>query len=203
MTRPLRIFAVCSWVLLVSVALAWLVSSRFPGGPFRRPAPATNKPVIGQAPVFALTDQDGRAFTPSALRGRVWVADFIFTRCPGPCVIMAGKMQRIQAALRDADLQMVSFSVDPEYDTPAVLKAYAREWDAGSRWTFLTGEFRSIADVAHAFLTEAAPASAGGMAMHSTQFFLVDGAGNVRGPYSGVDEEGWQELVADAKAVGK
>jgi protein SCO1 len=200
MPRPLRIFAICSWILLLSVMLALLASGRFPG---RRSARTTIKPVIGKAPAFSLVDQDGRTFANGALRGQVWVADFIFTRCAGPCLTMSGKMQRLQTALRNTDVQLVSFSVDPEYDTPAILKAYSRQWDAESRWTFLTGEPNALQDIAHAFLTGIEPGSAGHAIMHSTSFFLVDGAGNVHGPYSGNDEEGWQELVADAKVLGR
>src|SRR5258707_5742402 len=97
--------------------------------------------VYGSAPEFELIAQDGRAFSSKALSGQVWVADFMFTTCPGPCPRMTSQMHQVQAAtLSHSDVKLVSFTVDPEHDTPTVLAAYARQHAASpQRWYFLTG----------------------------------------------------------------
>ena len=82
-------------------------------------------PIIGQIPSFDLIDQDGEQFTLDNLRGNVWLADFIFTTCAGPCPIMTERMSTVQHDLVGIDkLQFVSFTVNPDYDTPEVLKKY-------------------------------------------------------------------------------
>ena len=88
-------------------------------------------PVIGQIPAFDLIDQDGEQFTLDDLKGNVWLADFIFTTCAGPCPIMTERMSTVQRDLIGIDkLQFVSFTVNPDYDTPEVLKKYAKRFDA-------------------------------------------------------------------------
>ena len=103
-----------------------------------RPAPL---PVIGPAPVFELTDQTAAPFASGTLDGKVWVANFVFTRCPTICPTFTAKMAAIQKgteALGEA-VHLVTFSVDPEYDTPEKLAEYGKLHQAGPRWTFLTG----------------------------------------------------------------
>ena len=83
-------------------------------------------PVIRAVPDFSLIDQNGETVTKDDLRGKIWIADFIFTRCKGPCPLMTARMLEMQRALvKTPDVKLVSITVDPEYDTPAVLKAYA------------------------------------------------------------------------------
>ena len=83
-------------------------------------------PNIGQIPAFDLIDQDGNKFTLDNLKGNVWLADFIFTTCAGPCPIMTERMSTVQHDLIGIDkLQFVSFTVNPDYDTPEVLKKYS------------------------------------------------------------------------------
>lgn len=104
------------------------------------------------APDFQLTDQDGRPFTLSSLRGKVVLMDFIFTRCPGPCPMLSLKFSHLQRKLGNRlgkDVMLVSVSIDPQYDTPEILKAYAQRYNADlSGWKFLTGTTRDIITVA-------------------------------------------------------
>lgn len=100
-------------------------------------------PIYGQVPAFVLTAQSGRPFARNALDGQVWVADFIYTTCTGPCPLMSMKMRRIQKA--NPDVRLVSFTVDPEHDTPPVLAAYAKRYQADpNRWYFLTGSRQEL-----------------------------------------------------------
>ena len=98
-------------------------------------------PVLGSMPDFALTGQDNQNVTLSSLRGSVWIADVIFTRCAGQCPVMSARMQEIQDALPAASsVKLVSFTTDAEFDTPAVLKKYAARFSArDGQWIFLTG----------------------------------------------------------------
>src|SRR6266481_7297210 len=107
-------------------------------GCVRQPPPL---PVLGQIPGFELTDETGQPFDRKALDGKVWVADFIFTTCTGPCPRMSSLMRQVQQASGAIPgVQLVSFTVDPEHDTPAALALYAARYHAQSeRWHFLTG----------------------------------------------------------------
>jgi cytochrome oxidase Cu insertion factor (SCO1/SenC/PrrC family) len=196
MSRPVKILTFALWALLVVVMFAFLATGRF------RARSKNELPVLGRAPEFTLTDQSGNQFSSASLAGKVWAADFIFTRCATSCPIMTGKMLRAQAKLKDSSVRLLSFSVDPEYDSPEVLTKYARDWGADTRqWTFLTGSREAVADVARGMLIEVTPAAAGSPIVHSTHFLLVDAQGNIRGVYSGEDDQGWQNLVADAREL--
>src|SRR6266498_572837 len=98
-------------------------------------------PVVGQVADFTLTNQNGKAVSLADLRGHVWVADIIFTRCVGPCLKMSRQMKELENALPDkSDCKLVTLSTDPEYDTPTILKTYCERFSADTnRWTFLTG----------------------------------------------------------------
>jgi len=88
-------------------------------------------PVIGQIPSFTLTNQENHLISTADLRGKVWVADIIFTRCPGPCRTMTGKLQELQKAISsDAPVRFVTLTSDPENDTPAVMKKFAAQFAA-------------------------------------------------------------------------
>lgn len=101
---------------------------------------------FGRVPPFSLIDRSGETITLADLRGKIWIADFIFTRCPDVCPLMSAKMAQVQSALADQpDLKLVSISVDPEYDTPAILARYATQLEADpDRWYFLTGDKKAI-----------------------------------------------------------
>src|SRR5437763_1162579 len=107
-------------------------------------------PVYSVLHDFALTNQNNSIVTLGDLRGKVWVADIIFTRCPGPCRRMTKDMARLQDLWpKETPVRFVSLTSDPEYDTPAVLKRYAEEYKADlDRWDFLTGTKQQIVNVA-------------------------------------------------------
>jgi len=110
-------------------------------------APAV--PALYPAPTFRLTNQDAQVVTNEDLRGKTWVVDFIFTRCPGPCPVMTSKMVALSKAVASPDVRFVSISVDPAYDTPAVLKKYAEVRGATNpRFIFLTGDRKTIYELA-------------------------------------------------------
>jgi protein SCO1 len=147
-------------------------------------------PVLGVIAPFSLTNQNGVVVTEADLRGRVWVADIIFTRCPGPCLRMSQNMGRLQAALPSgSQARLVSLTTDPDFDTPEVLKTYAARFDADpNRWWFLTGSKKEIADVASGSLKltaiEKAPETQENpddLFIHSTIFVVVDKNLQLRG----------------------
>src|SRR5687768_9883733 len=101
---------------------------------------AEELPVLAEVPAFGFTDQNGKAVSSDDLKGHVWVADFVFTRCAGPCPLMTQRMVALAKKVSDPGVRFVSFSVDPEYDTPEVLKKYAQERGAmDPRMHFLSG----------------------------------------------------------------
>ncbi|HXS98931.1 MAG TPA: SCO family protein [Candidatus Limnocylindrales bacterium] len=138
---------------------------------------------MGPAPAFRLTDQGGHPFDSHALAGHIWVADFVYTTCPGPCPMMSSQMHRLQdatAAEELTDVRFVSFTVDPAHDTPPVLAAYSKHFKADpARWTFLTGPQPEMNAVGMGFKLNPIDGSLD----HSTRFALVDRRGRIRGFY--------------------
>lgn len=138
---------------------------------------------LGAAPAFQLTDQAAHAFDSRALSGHIWVADFGYTTCPGPCPMMSSQMHRLQdatAAEELNDVRFVSFTVDPAHDTPPVLAAYAKHFKADlKRWVFLTGPQPQLNAVGMGFKLNPIDGSLD----HSTRFALVDRHGHIRGFY--------------------
>ena len=138
-------------------------------------------PVIRAVPEFSLTDQNGQTVTNADLRGKIWIADFIFTRCAGPCPLMTARMLEMQKALvKTPEVKLVSVTVDPEHDMPEVLKAYAEANFADpERWKFLTGDKAVIEKlVTEGFMQHLS--EEGGEPVHGTMFLIVDGNGMVR-----------------------
>src|SRR5262249_54505811 len=139
------------------------------------------------------TERSGKTVTDADLMGKVWIAGFIFTRCSGPCPHVSATMARLHKELpvRD-DLRLVTFTVDPEYDTPARLKEYAKNFTTDTdRWLFLTGAEKDI----HALLrtrfkqaverNPAPDAKPGEEFFHSSRLAVVDRAGVIRAVFDG------------------
>jgi len=163
-------------------------------------------PVLGTVPGFALTDQTGARVGLAELRGRVWIADFIFTSCAGICPGMTARMAEAQERLRDlADLRLVSFTVDPETDTVETLARYGKRHGAEpGRWHLLTGERAAIHRLSiEGFKLGAGPAPDGGPEpiLHSSKLVLVDRAGRIRGYYDTEEEAVVERLLDDARRL--
>jgi protein SCO1/2 len=156
--------------------------------------------VYGTVPPFELTNQFGQPFGSAQLAGKIWIADFVYTTCPGPCPMISTRMGELQKPLEKTDVQLVSFTVDPEKDTPEVLRKYADNLHADpKRWTFLTGPKSTIYKLSHdGFkLAISDKSDTGGMPVHSTRIVLVDRHGQIRGYYDAVGPGAITNLVAD------
>lgn len=156
-------------------------------------------PVLHQVPAFELTDQTGAAISRDSLRGKIWITDFFFTRCKGPCPLLTARMVELQKALIKApEVKLVSFTVDPEHDTPEVLRAYAAEYQADpDRWKFATGDPDTVRKVVTEGFLQTLGKDEAGELLHGTMFQLVDGNGMVRGIYSLDDPELIPKLLMD------
>jgi protein SCO1/2 len=162
----------------------------------------SNRPLrsYGTVPSFELTNQDAQPFGSQQLSGKIWIADFIFTTCPGPCPIISTRMSELQKPLEKSDVHLVSFSVDPETDTPDVLRVYADKLRKEPlRWDFLTGPIATIASLSRdgfkLGISEAEQPDTG--PIHSTRFVLVDRRGTIRGYYDALAPDGVTKLLAD------
>jgi len=193
------------WGLLVAVLVALVAVTVLDR--LRRPEPP---PVLDAAPAFTLTNRDGRTVRLQDLAGKPWIADFIFTRCPASCPMMTARLARLVRELpKDLDARFVSFSVDPEHDTPAVLQRYAESYNAPDRWFFLTGGRDEIFRLSRQGfklgieIPQPDPATAKPVEpiLHSTRFVLVDSQGRIRGYYDGFDEESMKKLEQDLRAL--
>lgn len=169
-------------------------------------------PSFATVPAFELTAQDGRTVSLNDLQGKVWIANFVFTECAGPCPLLSSHMAKVQSRLAqdNLDVQLVSFSVDPETDTPEVLTTYGEAFHADfKRWTFLTGDKQKVYDLILGGFKlavsdgEVSPdGTAGpGIITHSTRFALIDQAGGVRGYYYGEEPDVADKIVPDAKRL--
>jgi protein SCO1/2 len=142
--------------------------------------------VIGQAPAFTLTTQDGRTLDQSSLKGKVFLVSFIFTTCNGTCPATTHRMSQVQQELKARGLhaQLLSITLDPARDSPAVLKGYMRLYDVdATNWTFLTGPTDKVMKTVAAWGMWAKPA-ANGQLDHPSRIFLVDGKGRIREIYN-------------------
>src|SRR6266550_5031178 len=154
----------------------------------------------GTVPEFLLVNQDGQNFGSAQLRGKIWIADFIYTTCPGPCPMISSRMSELQKPLEKTDVQLVSFSVDPERDTPQVLRGYADTLQADpGRWNFLTGPKSAIYKLSHDGFKLAVSDGSGeqGIPVHSTRMVLVDRHGDIRGYFDATEADAITKLVAD------
>lgn len=216
--RPYRLYRHMIWALwglaflMVVVLLAW---TRFGA------STAGDLPVYQEVSSFELTNRDGTTVTPESFEGKPWVADFIFTSCPGVCPILTDRMAALAEDVPLDEMHLVSFSVDPENDTPEVLREYAEEHDAPDGWYFLTGTRDEIHElVKEGFLLmlddspkrraeaeraaaegESADAAPGDLPpdpiVHSNRFVLVDSEGRIRGYYNAFDADELEALRRD------
>lgn len=196
------------WIMLVAGAafvgtVAYVQYHRAEQGQRGRYRPVP-PPVMANLPDFSLMERAGRPVSLADLRGTVWIADFIFTHCGGPCPIMTRRMRDLHAVLEAEGIRgvrTVSISVDPERDTPEVLLEYAGLFEADRRdWWFLTGDRKAIFDLSiGGFKLPATQSATDDQVEHSPRFVLVDQQGRIRGYYEIVtDEEIFQMPRAEA-----
>jgi protein SCO1/2 len=173
--------------------------------------PMANRPVpevLLDMPAFSLTDQEGDAFGTEQLAGQPWVANFIFTSCPSVCPGLTMHMRDIQDHTVDIpQTHLVSFSVDPDTDTPEVLHAYGERFGADcDRWSFLTGSWDAIrSTVVEGFKMamddreDVNPAEV----LHGTRFVLLDGQSRIRGYYDVAVQAEKEALEADLRLLAQ
>jgi protein SCO1/2 len=223
----LRTVAVAAGLLAalsVVGALAWVAR----GGGDAEPGPISLEQLgeYGAVPPFALTERSGRRVTRDDLRGFVWVADFIYTECTETCPTQSLRLAQLQDAFPDnAPLRLVSITVDPEHDTPAVLRRYAERYRAADRWWFLTGDKNTIYCLARDGFRLGVvdpnargepdcrrrlglgPARAwashgsGGLIMHSARLVLVDGRAQIRAYHLATDPDSLARLRANLRRL--
>ena len=164
---------------------------------------AAGLPTYGRVAPFELVNRDGRKISASTLRGKIWIADFIYTRCTDTCPLLTHKMFALSHKL-SSPVQIVSFTVDPSHDTPAVLDAYAKRFGvAPGRWYFLTGGEKALAQVFRKSFMLAVAKQKDGTVAHTTKFALIDAAGNIRGYYDGDSDASLAKLARDAAGLAK
>lgn len=159
---------------------------------------------------FDFTTQDNETLALDDLKGNYWIADMIFTNCETICLPMTANMKTLQDKMTDEgidDVELVSFSVEPDYDTPDVLKAYGEGYDADfNNWTFLTGyDFETIKEISvksfKSFLAE--PPEGEDQVTHTTRFFLVNPEGEVIKYYDGVQSASMDTIMSDLKKLNE
>ena len=162
---------------------------------------ALTETVAVSVPDFSLTNQQGEPLGLSDMAGKIWVADFIFTNCPTICPAMTQEMARLQSEFVADPVYFVSFSVDPERDTPRVLSRYAAAYGADDRrWHFLTGDKAKIYQLAEQGFSLAA-GHKGSEILHSPRFVLVKADGNIHDFYDSRSGPAMLRLRRDVKAL--
>jgi protein SCO1/2 len=161
----------------------------------------------GEIPNFKLTERSGRMVTREELDGKVWIADFIFTRCPNVCPDLTRKMEIIRrklAAEGAGDVVSVSISVDPVYDTPQIMAAYADQFHADpAGWLFLTGPPEDVYHLVTGGFQLAMQEPGQGPPAHSNRFVLVDAQGRMRATHAGNDDGVVDTVVKEALSLRK
>lgn len=194
------------WALLViaigAVGVAYVVQrTRKVETPTAPPTPD----VRGTVRPFTLTERSGKEFDGAALKGKVWIAHFMFTLCPGPCPLMCLQVSGLQKTLPE-EVQFVSFSIDPVTDTPEVLRGYAVRFNAQEgRWWFVTGPRETIWRISEVDFKVGVKDDPDDPRRpdHDPRFCVVDRRGRVRGHYRFDDEEQMRRLSVDVPALLK
>lgn len=184
--------------VLTAIGLFWLRQLQVQAH-MSRPIPS-----YGIVPAFQLTNQRAQPFGSDQLIGKIWIADFVFTSCPGPCPMISSRMSELQKPLEKSDVHLVTFTVDPETDTPAVLRGYAERLHAReARWDFLTGDKAAIYSLTSDGFKLAVAEGAGdeGQLVHSSRAVLVDRTGRIRGYYDITAADGVTTLLAETSKL--
>ncbi|MCD6051199.1 MAG: Cu2+-binding oxygen sensor (SCO1/SenC/PrrC family) [Verrucomicrobia bacterium] len=183
--RPIQFVVWSGLVLIILVIVAAFVVEQ------RKVSRTTASgfPVYGDVVDFSVTNQLGQVVTKANLKGKLWVANIIFSRCPGPCAQMTHQMAELQKTVpADWPVQFITLTTDPEFDSPSVLRKYGERFGADpQRWWFLTGTKKEILRLAVQGLMLTAEEKPEGqrelpddLFIHSSISVLVDGQGRVR-----------------------
>lgn len=159
---------------------------------------------------FEFTTQDNEQLSLDDLKGNYWIADMIFTNCETVCLPMTANMKTLQEKMAEEgidDVQLVSFSVEPDYDTPEVLKEYGESYEADfSNWTFLTGyDFDTIREISvKSFKSLLAEAPEGeDQVTHGIRFYLINPEGKVIKNYDGVKSASMETIMNDLRKLNE
>ena len=182
------------WLFITFGVIILVVSLR------RQDSKKSELPILGKLIDFQLTDQNGEIFSKEDLLGKVWVADFIFTTCAGPCPVMSGQFAELQSRFSNApDLNLLSISVNPDYDSPEILREYGGRYGANyNKWRFLTGDREAIHELA---VDGFKVGSVEDPIFHSTRFILLDDKARIRGYYISSELEEMQQLWRDVELL--
>ncbi|MCE7066703.1 SCO family protein [Dyadobacter sp. CY326] len=161
--------------------------------------------IYNAIPAFSFVNQEGDTVSEKIVEGKIYVADFFFTTCPTICPIMKRQMIKVYNEYKGyPDVMILSHSIDPEHDTPQVLKKFASDLGVeGNQWQFLTGQKDEIYEIGQKnyLSTAKEDKTADGGFIHSGAFILVDKEKHVRGMYDGTTEEGTKKLIDDMKLL--
>lgn len=172
--------------------------------PVTQPTGQVHAELSIPVPDFKLTERSGKQVSNHDFDGKVWIASFVFTRCTGPCPQVTATMTRLQSELKITEsdtLRLVTFTVDPDRDTPDELKDYAKKFQADpTKWLFLTGSEDKI----HHLLKDGFKVSAqrsqnpkpGEEFDHSSRIAVIDKSGNIRGYFDGMRTEKGADVEA-------
>lgn len=178
-------------VTLLVVAFYFVLVSQKPDGPL---------PVLGQVSYFELTDVDEKTVTLNDLKGKTWVANFIFTSCQGPCPILTKKVSQLQKEYHDRqNVEFVTVTVDPKRDSPAKMKEYGERFGANfDQWYFLTGPYDNIKAL---MFDQMKLGVSENIMTHTERMVLLDGEGQIRGYYQGGNQDDFKALKRDLKKL--
>lgn len=193
-----------AFIVATAVIMAWMfhdLSAKMSG----QNSAAADLADYGTVVDFHLTERSGLDIKYANLAGTIWIADFIFTNCAGPCPLMSLRMSYLQDSiqadplLKKEMIRLVSFSVDPERDTPSVLSAYADRYEADrDRWWFLTGDIKTIRHISTDGFHLSSPEEP---ILHSTMFSLVDPHGHIRAYYHSDDPDLVSRILRDVASL--
>lgn len=191
-------FPVLGWIVLFLIA-ALLLGAAFISFHRVERGALPKDPPIAVVPDFSFTTQEGKTLTKSDLAGKIWIADFIFTRCAGPCPLLTSRMIDLSSKLsKNREVKLVSVTVDPAYDTPEVLARYASTIHADpTQWFFLTGSLPEVTSFIKEGMKQPLATEPEGMPAHSTRLMVIDDHGMIRKYYDGNDPEVVQKLLIE------
>jgi protein SCO1/2 len=187
-------WAIAFLVVTTLMAMAWVNLKGV------KPPQTPALDVVAKVPDFSFTSQTGETVTREDLLGNIWIADFIFTRCPNPCPIMSERMQELQEAIKKkgGKVRLVTVTVDPEHDTPEVLAAYGKRYEADPAiWKLLTGEPEAIREFVTRGMLQPLARDQADVPVHSQRFLVVDSDGMLRSYHDLADPELLPKLLMD------